>query len=383
MAKITVLTGNGLSIALNPEFSISNITENFFKRLKPEHRAFVEHHISEHTNKNNFEECIATIETFYDALHDQLEFFSEGKYGNKFIIDYGLNLTEIKKHEQSIRASIDLYMALILEIIDRNVKKHKIQEKLPNFVKWLASIIITNNDVDLFTLNYDLLLETILLSLDSVQFMEFYDQAGPWFAISEDRSISKNIYRHYFNPEKALKKRKSYRTKLYHLHGSLSSFKDLKNKKIFKVKTETIRKYNVYRRISELNIVPSIITGGRKNEKIREEPFQFYYTELLAKMSIEDQLCDELYIIGYSFSDDHINRAISHRLNIANRSVNPRPVKVVIVDYASNSEDKAQFIKLINSTLGLKEEANGRFVKNDSRLLFGGANSIQALVQPK
>lgn len=378
-----MLTGNGLSIALNPEFSISNITENFFKRLKPEHRAFVEHHISEHTNKNNFEECIATIETFYDALHDQLEFFSEGKYGNKFIIDYGLNLTEIKKHEQSIRASIDLYMALILEIIDRNVKKHKIQEKLPNFVKWLASIIITNNDVDLFTLNYDLLLETILLSLDSVQFMEFYDQAGPWFAISEDRSISKNIYRHYFNPEKALKKRKSYRTKLYHLHGSLSSFKDLKNKKIFKVKTETIRKYNVYRRISELNIVPSIITGGRKNEKIREEPFQFYYTELLAKMSIEDQLCDELYIIGYSFSDDHINRAISHRLNIANRSVNPRPVKVVIVDYASNSEDKAQFIKLINSTLGLKEEANGRFVKNDSRLLFGGANSIQALVQPK
>jgi hypothetical protein len=383
LAKIAVLTGNGLSIALNSEFSISVITEKFFNRLKPEHKAFVEHHISDHTNKSNFEECIATIETFYDALHDHLDFFSDGLYGNRFTVDHGVNLTEIKKHEQSIRASIDLYMALIVEIIDRNVKMYKIQEKLPNFVKWITSIISANNEVDLFTLNYDLLLETILLSLDSVQFMEFYDHAGPWFAISDDRSISKNIYRHFFNPKKAMKKRKNYRTKLYHLHGSLSSFKDLKNKKIFKVKTETIRKHNVYNRITELNIVPSIITGGRKNDKIQEEPFHFYYTELLTKMSNEDHICDELYIIGYSFSDDHINRAISERLNIANRSVNPRPVKIVIVDYASTAEDKAQFIELINDALGLEEGANLRFFENDQRVLFGGANSIQAIVQIK
>jgi hypothetical protein len=33
LAKVVVLTGNGLSIALNPEFSIPRITEKFFMRL--------------------------------------------------------------------------------------------------------------------------------------------------------------------------------------------------------------------------------------------------------------------------------------------------------------------------------------------------------------
>jgi hypothetical protein len=372
LAKVAVLTGNGLSIALNPEFSIPRITEKFFIRLNPEHRAFIEHHISANTNKSNFEECIASIETLYDALHTQLDFFNNEMYGSRFVESHGLDLAAIQKHEKSIRASIELYMALILEIVDRNVQMQRIRANIPNFVKWLNSVIKADNDVDLFTLNYDLLLETIMLSFRGVNYMNFFYPTGAWFGINEDRSISMHVHRHYFDPDKALKKRKDHMVRVYHLHGSLASFKDMKNKRIFTVKTDVIREHSIYKRIAELNIVPSIITGGRKSLKIQEEPFRFYYKELMEMMSNEDRLCDELYIVGYSFSDEHINHALIERFQRANRSVNPRPVKVVIVDYAKSAEDKANFIKRINEALGGIE----RFVDDDLRVKFGGANSI-------
>lgn len=376
MAKVVVLTGNGLSIALNPEFSIPRITKKFFGCLPHEHSAFVEHHMLANINKSNFEECIASIETLYDALHGQLNFFKSDIYGSKFVESHGLDLAEIQKHEKSIRASIDLYMALILDIIYRNVRLPQIKANIPNFVRWLYSIIKTDHDVNLFTLNYDLLLETILLNFRDVNYMNFFYPAGPWYAISDDRSISSSIRRHYFDPEKALQKRKNYRAKLYHLHGSLSSFKDLKNERIFTVKTEVIKEHRVYGRIAELNIVPSIITGGQKSEKIQEEPFHFYYNELMDKMSNEEHLCEELYVIGYSFLDDHINHAISERLRIANRPNDPRPVKLLIIDYATSSEAKTNFIERINDALGLNESPINRFVKDDPRVNFGGTNSI-------
>lgn len=375
LANVVVLTGNGLSIALNPEFSIPHITNEFFRRLPPEHKAYVEHHMTAHTNKSNFEECIAAIETYYDALHTQLNFYKKDMHGKTLIEEHALDISAIQKHEASIRASIDLYMALILEIIYRNVQMKQIRAKLPNFTKWLHSLIRADHDVDLFTLNYDLLLETILLSL-GVNYMNFFHSAGPWFPISEDRTIIQQVHKHYFDPKKSLMKRNDYQAKLYHLHGSLSSFRELKKNKVLSLKTEVIREHQVYKRIAELNIVPSIITGGRKSEKMQEQPFQFYYNALLDKMSREEHLCDELYIIGYRFADEHINRALSERLQWASRPVDPRPVKLVIIDYATSAEEKAAFIAHVNSELGLQENEALRFTENDSRIRFDGANCI-------
>lgn len=372
MAKIVVLTGNGLSIALNPEFSIPRITDKFFKRLPDEHKAFVESQMSENTNKSNFEECIASIERLYDALHTQVQFLEGNVHGIRFAELNNLDLAAIQTHEKSIRESISLYMALIVEIVDKNVRLNQIKANLPNFVRWLYSIVKSDNEVDLFTLNYDLLLETIMLNFDDVDYMNFFYPAGQWHRINEDRSISKDIHKQYFDPKKALKKRRNYRAKLYHLHGSLSAFRDLKNNRILSLKMDVIREHHVYRRIAELNVVPSIITGGRKSDKIQEEPFSFYYNELMGKMSNEDNLCDELYIIGYGFGDEHINHAISERLRGANRKQNPRPVKLVIIDFANTDEDKSRILGRVNNALGETE----RFIEGDQRIYFGGANSI-------
>lgn len=68
LTKIAVLTGNGLSVALCSEFSLQSITNKFFDRLDNDHRTFIEHHMADKYNTNDFEECIATIEKSYDAL---------------------------------------------------------------------------------------------------------------------------------------------------------------------------------------------------------------------------------------------------------------------------------------------------------------------------
>ncbi|MNO23261.1 hypothetical protein D3C76_130610 [compost metagenome] len=367
LTKIALLAGNGLSVALSSEFTLQNITNKFFDRLEIEHRAFIEHQMSDQNNFIDFEECIATIEKLYEALHVHQTFYTSGILGEKLLNSYSLNISELIKHENSIRESIHTYMAVILDIINWNVKKHLINSMLKNFINWLSSIINDENQVDLFTLNYDLLLETILIDLlGPYKFIEYYHQAGPWFA------VSKEVPRYYFNPEKVKKQRhkQNCNTRLYHLHGSVSSFKDLKNNKIFKIKNEEIKKHNIYKRISELMIVPSIITGGRKNDKIQETPFNFYYDQFVKKMSDAEELCEKLVIVGYSFRDKHINTAIAKRIQLS------CPLKMLIIDYAKSEEQKEIFINQVNSALGLEENTNRRFIKNDPRISFEGVNSI-------
>lgn len=373
--KIAVLIGNGLSVALTKNLSLTEISSKFLKRLNGvslEARALVERHISDTRDKSDFEKCIAGVEKYYDSLHDIERRRNIG-------VD---NSSDWEKEERSLLEAIYLFSALIVEIVNGNVKLRQIESQLKGFVKWLTSIIEEQDQVDLFTLNYDLLLETILLqTLGQGAFMEFYRHAGEWKEIRAPHL--------YFNPPHALRKWKDCRVRLYHLHGSISSFKNLNkeakylNKKkdeykggtIFKITTEAIRENNFYQKIFDLNIVPSIITGGKKSEKIKELPFRFYYDEFIKILSNNDRLCDKLFIIGYSFRDDHINKALSERIKLSH------PIELVIVDYASSDEAKEDFVERVNSALGLTEGMNGRLVVNDSRILFGGANSIEETIK--
>ncbi|MBY0009646.1 SIR2 family protein [Paenibacillus typhae] len=372
MSKIVLLAGNGLSVALSSEFSMPNITRKFFEHLGEEHRRFIEHHMMDKLNLVDFEECIAIIEKLYDALHFHQSFYTNGITGEKVLSANNLNIIELLKHENSIRESIHTYMAIILNIVNWNVKKHSIDSRLKDFVKWLDSIIKEQNQVELFTLNYDLLLESILIDLAPHKFLEYYHQAGQWF------SVNKAVSRYYFNPDKVKKQRhkQECNTRLYHLHGSVSSFKDLKNKKIFKVKNDVIKKHDIYHRISELMIVPSIITGGRKTDKIKETPFDFYYDQFVRMMNDRTDLCEELIIVGYSFRDEHINSAIAKRMHLAYSIDECSPLKILIVDYAMSDEGKENFINQVNFALGLGEDSENRFQLNDPRISFEGANSI-------
>lgn len=369
--KRAVLTGNGLSVALNSDFSLKSITERFFDRLDESHREFIKHHMKDNYSQLDFEEAIASIEQVYDSLAHYNNFLIAEK-GKNFLDAYELENTEFEHHIRAIQTVIHQYTSSILDLIINNVRQKDISDKLQPFVDWLVETIDTSDEIDLFTLNFDLLLETILLTYyDSDKFADFHFRVKPWSAIG-------NEWQYYFDPDRSKQIHPvnyANNIRLHHLHGSLSSFKDIQSGRIFKITTEALRNSSLYDNIFEHGVIPSIVTGGGKSLKIQENPFHFYYNEFKKSMVIEDSLCDELYIVGYSFRDDHINKAIVDRLKIARRKEKPKPFKIIIVDYANDDASKLEFITRVNKALELPKKH--AFQVDDENILFEGANSIK------
>ncbi|UOQ49626.1 hypothetical protein MUN88_05970 [Gracilibacillus caseinilyticus] len=179
MGKV-VLTGNGLSVGLNKGFGLENITETFFNNLSSEHQKFVQHHMDRIQKGKyvqvDFEEAIASIEQVHDSLDSYVNFLLNDKEGQKYLKTEGLTVDEIQNHLNKIKEIILSYTASIIEIIDGNVHWDQIGEKLSGFVNWLQKELSQERDeVDLFTLNFDLLLETILLRIvGSDEFTDFH-----------------------------------------------------------------------------------------------------------------------------------------------------------------------------------------------------------------
>lgn len=91
-----------------------------------------------------------------------------------------------------------------------------------------------------------------------------------------------------------------------------------------------------------------------------------------------DDLCEELYVIGYSFRDQHINEAIKERLKLGRTRENPKPLKkIVIVDYKTN-EEQDKFIEDVNQALELGKRTR---LKKENHFIFTGANSIEDVHQ--
>ncbi|HDR4453816.1 SIR2 family protein [Bacillus sp. FSL K6-1338] len=372
--KRVVLTGNGLSVALNSDFSLKSITERFFDRLDGSHREFIKHHMKDNYSQLDFEEAIASIEQVYDSLAHYNGFLI-GEKGKNFLDAYKLKNTEFNDHIKAIQTIIHQYTSSILDLIINNVKQKDISDKLQPFVDWLVDTIDSSEKIDLFTLNFDLLLETILLTYYSTdKFADFHFRGKRWSAIN-------NEWQYYFDPDRSKQIHPiNYQNniRLHHLHGSLSSFKDIKSGRLFKITTEALRDSNLYENIFEKGVTPSIVTGGGKSLKVQQNPFQFYYNEFKKSMVIEDDLCDELYIIGYSFRDDHINKTIADRCKIARRKEKPKPFKLVIVDYANDDTSKLEFISRINKALEIPKKH--AFQIDSANILFGGANSIKNML---
>lgn len=89
-------------------------------------------------------------------------------------------------------------------------------------------------------------------------------------------------------------------------------------------------------------------------------------------------MCKELYIIGYSFRDEHINKGIKERLKATRRRKNSKPLKIVIVDYANTKEEKLNFLYRVNTVLDIPKIQH--FNLESENVLFGGVNSIKELL---
>ena len=251
----------------------------------------------------NFETIIASIEFLMDwaIAHERQGYI--GVDNTNVIVSIMCSKYQSFTSDQLLL----IYKELINCIIERVSKydynfSHKPEH---NVLKCFFKNEFENNTIKIYSLNYDRLIPHLLGN-------KIYDgtlNSSDFFSYDIRNFI--NSCHTYFN-----------------LHGSIYLCKEI-DPAILSYK---IRQHGIPQKLSyaleqeggspnDIKIFSPIISGYSKSQRILSEPFNFG----LGAFMEDCNLCDELFIVGYSFSDPHINSIIK------NYSKN-RNVDITIVD---------------------------------------------------
>lgn len=216
------------------------------------------------------------------------------------LLDDDDNVETILNKIQQLKALIsgakkvnELSLAII-ETIEKEIKETIFKElsieasfdKLSDLVIWLNHIN-GENQKEVFTLNYDLLVENALEINSLPYYSGFIGNVKPFFIADSVDDFS------------GLYVKESW-TKLWKLHGSLN-FKKSKEGQIF-IENNTNSEYE------DILIYPSM----DKYLSSRKAPFIAYLDRFRKYLLNKEKV---LLVLGYSFSDDHVNDLIINGLN--------------------------------------------------------------------
>jgi len=357
------LFGNGLSMALSPDFALRSITKKFIEGLEGDEKIFFyELCGAENLNFEDFEFNFAMLEAAYGSLRKYKQFL-DSDTGKIFLEKFKLSDPKLEKHETVIKSLYDKYIFQILSLIQGNVTKKGIEQKLKGFTTFLNKQLTECEKGYVFTLNYDLLSEAILLEdIGSSKITDFCSMSGKY--------SGSDIYKYDFDPamneEKYGEDYTNAKVELHHLHGSLSLFYDYKRNKTIKFKNEDILINDIYKKIHIENwtLYPAIITGGGKSLKVTEYPFEFYYRSFKDVSTYGKY--NKLFIVGYSFRDEHINDLIKRWA----KSVSDYTKGLLIVDFKTDLNAQNDFKIFVKKNLHFSKAIP------DSCFEFGGVNAI-------
>ncbi|MDB5003904.1 MAG: hypothetical protein JWQ34_2129 [Mucilaginibacter sp.] len=365
MANVPLfLFGNGLSMALSPVFSLKAITQRFLESLEGDENDFLVELCGgvDNLNFNDFEDNFSKLEDAYNSVV-KYNLFIRSEVGQVFLNKFDLPNPFLDRHQSIIKSIYNKYIFQILGLIIGNVRKPSIQEKLGVFTKFLKDELTTADKGFVFTLNYDLLAESIMLDdIGSENFTDFCSSTS----VFKGTDISKFDFDPALNNHKYGDDYTDSTIELHHLHGSLSLFYDYLRNKAIKFRCEDIFTYDIYNNIEREGwpLYPAIITGGGKSLKMSEYPFEYYY-RVLKDLSTYGKY-SKLYIVGYSFRDDHINELLKRWII----SVQDYSAGLLIVDYKSEQVEQIAFKIFVKKALKLRDEIPAQC------FAFGGANSI-------
>jgi hypothetical protein len=216
------------------------------------------------------------------------------------LLDENDNVETILNKVQQLKSLItgdkkinDLTLSMV-KSIEKEIKKTIFEklsietsfDKLSVLVVWL-NYINGEHQKEIFTLNYDLLIEKAIESNNLPYFSGFIGNVKPFF-ISDTVDDFNGLYI-----------KKSW-TKLWKLHGSLN-FKKSNKDQIF-IENSIKSDYE------DLLIYPSM----DKYLSSRKAPFIAYLDRFRKYLSTNEKV---LLILGYSFCDDHVNDIIINGLN--------------------------------------------------------------------
>lgn len=222
----------------------------------------------------------------------------------------GLTGTDLAQLEKTIRSTIAAQV---------NPDPSSFPEKLPHeeFVRWIARMPRAH-PVEVFTTNYDILIETALEAERVAAFDGFVGCNRPFF--SHD-----SLTRPESAPGTAW-------TRLWKIHGSINW------------RLDTVKGRQRVVRTDPHNEGEMILPSHYKYDESRKQPYSALLDRLTRVLERDDAI---LFVCGYSFSDDHINAIIFDALEAKRRP------HVVALQYADPAEDSvlaeraARFLNLM------------------------------------
>jgi hypothetical protein len=222
----------------------------------------------------------------------------------------GLGLDDLTKLEATIKATIAQQV---------NPDPSDFPNKLPHedFVRWIARMPRAQ-PVEIFTTNYDVLLETALEAERVPAFDGFVGCNRPFF--SHD-----SLTRPESAPGAAW-------TRLWKIHGSINW------------RVDTVRGRERIVRTEPHNEGEMILPSHYKYDESRKQPYSALMDRLAKALDRDDAI---LIVCGYSFGDDHINTIIFDALEAKRR---PHVIALQYEEPASGSvlsERAARYLNLM------------------------------------
>lgn len=244
------------------------------------------------------------------------------------ILSFLRGMMQISKGATDIRGFSEAELQNLEKIVCQKIAK-KLNVELPDnktpyhkLAKWVNNID-RDTPIEIFTTNYDLLLEEAFESLKVPYFDGFVGTRFPFFDL---RAVEDNLIPNHW-------------TRLWKIHGSINWY--LKENK------------DVYRSTSLEECDSYIIHPSHlKYDQSRKMP----YLALIDRLNkFLRQNSAVLILSGYSFSDDHLNDTILNALR-----ANPTAMVIALLfgDLTTSTEEKDGEEKIIKTTINYEKALN-------------------------
>lgn len=330
--NVTVLVGNGLSIAFNPALNLRAITGEMVSRMK-------------NASDDGDDVVTAMKEIAERALpqgvtsEDDFEILVGAFGAENRTMRYLEQLASLTQpQDDELRAAIqrvadfaeqvrDTGLSHVLQVIFENSHAYADDaEHLHSFVSSLTTNF--TGQVILANLNYDTLLLSALLSVCKQSEVADLGHGYKTVSVLDENGNAVGTAR-------ALRASKSdfswkHRIRLLHLHGSITFWVGRDRKVFAKLTRDDLESENqweaVRERTTQLRPVVVLANQRDKSEHVQEFPFSLAYEMFVDSLAESDSWL----IVGYSFRDEPVNSKL--RAEFSERAKEEKP-RVLVVTY--------------------------------------------------
>jgi SIR2-like domain len=337
-----LLLGNGLSIAVNENLRLDRLTATFLERRGDE-RELIERlaagvSLGAVDPATDFEGIVAGIESAEEVI---AAFIRLAHVAARPEFQEAAAVLESQGVPALVRRLYYEYCADVLDAIGESARVADIPEPVMQFGKWVKAQHARHGRLSIFTLNYDVLMERMLIGSDLLDLREHTtDFFGPPRTAVEIAEGVGPIEGYAFHGQP------SHRTvQLHHLHGCLTHLR-APDGTIYKFSAGKLRRAQLYTKLADgarSDFVPSVILGSKKAERALEWPFSHAFGALEEEVAAARTVC----IAGYSFRDEAVNERLRSRLAGVER--------LIVLDHAPDDARWEAFRPRVETALGTSD----------------------------